>query len=69
MKRRIVKIAFPIALTSYIRSGLSSFKQFLIPLRLEMYGFTYSVAVSKYGMITRYGYANITFCKCFNYFF
>ncbi len=51
MKKRIFKIAFPIAITSYIRSGLSSLKQFLIPLRLELSGLTYSLAVSSYGLI------------------
>ena len=51
MKKRIFKIAFPIAITSYIRSGLSSLKQFLIPLRLELSGLSYSLAVSSYGLI------------------
>lgn len=51
MKRRILKISLPVAITSYIRSGLSSLKQFLIPLRLEMFGFSYSMAVSNYGII------------------
>ena len=47
MKRRIFKIAFPIGITSCIRSGLSSLKQFLIPIRLELSGLSYSMAVSK----------------------
>lgn len=51
MKRRIFKIAFPIGITSCIRSGLSSLKQFLIPIRLELSGLSYSMAVSKYGLI------------------
>lgn len=51
MKRQIFRIAFPVAITSYIKSGLSSLKQFLIPLRLELSGLTYSMAVSSYGMI------------------
>lgn len=51
MKKRIFEISFPIAITSYIRSGLSSFKQFLIPIRLEMSGITYAMAVSQYGLI------------------
>lgn len=51
MKRKIFKISFPIAITSCIRSGLSSLKQFLIPLRLELSGLTYSMAVSQYGLI------------------
>ena len=52
MKRKIFSISFPIAITSYIKSGLSSFKQFLIPIRLEMSGLTYSMAVSQYGLVT-----------------
>lgn len=51
MKKRILEISFPIAITSYIRSGLSSLKQFLIPIRLELSGLTYSMAVSYYGII------------------
>ena len=52
MKKRIFKIAFPISITSCIRSGLSSLKQFLIPLRLSMSGMTYQMAVSGYGLIS-----------------
>ena len=51
MKRRIFNIAFPVAITSYIRSGLSSLKQFLIPSRLVLSGLSYSMAVSSYGLI------------------
>ncbi len=52
MGKRIFKISFPIAITSYIRSGLSSLKQFLIPLRLQVSGLNYSLAIAKYGLIT-----------------
>lgn len=51
MKMKILKIALPISITSCIRSGLSSLKQFLIPLRLSLSGLTYSMAVSNYGLI------------------
>ena len=57
MKKKIFTIAFPISITSCIRSGLSSLKQFLIPIRLELSGISYSLAVSKYGLISRNGYA------------
>lgn len=33
--KKILKITLPMALTSYIRSGLSSIKQVLVPLRLQ----------------------------------
>lgn len=69
MKKKIFTIAFPISITSCIRSGLSSLKQFLIPIRLELSGMSYSLAVSNYGMIGRNGYASNYVCKCFNRFF
>lgn len=50
-KKKIFKIAFPVSITSYIRSGLSTLKQFIIPSRLILYGLTYSVALSEYGKI------------------
>ena len=49
--KKILKIAFPVAITSYIRYGLSSFKQFLIPISLERSGLSYSLAISNYGVI------------------
>lgn len=69
MKKKIFTIAFPISITSCIRSGLSSLKQFLIPIRLELSGISYSLAVSNYGLISRNGYACHYVCKCFNWFF
>lgn len=50
-KRRILKITFPVSITSYIRSGLSTLKQFIIPSRLVLFGFPYSIALSEYGKI------------------
>jgi len=47
----IVKIAFPVALTSYIRSGLSTLKQLIIPTQLEKSGLSCSNSLSKYGII------------------
>ena len=51
-KRKICKISFPIAITSCIKSGLSSLKQFLIPIRLSMSGLTYTMSISQYGLIS-----------------
>ena len=48
---RILRISMPVALTSYIRSGLSTLKQLLIPLQLEKSGLTCSASLSAYGMI------------------
>lgn len=50
-KKRILKITFPVSITSYIRSGLSTLKQFLIPNRLVLFGLPYSLALSEYGKI------------------
>lgn len=49
--KSIFAITLPVSITSYIRSGLSSIKQLLIPLRLEKFGMTSNEAVSSYGLI------------------
>jgi stage V sporulation protein B len=49
--KQILKITVPIALTSYIRSGLSTLKQILIPMRLEKSGISCEEALSQYGII------------------
>ena len=64
-KRRIFKIAFPISITSYIRSGLSTLKQFIIPNRLLLYGLSYSMALSEYGKINGMTMAVLTFPNVF----
>lgn len=48
----ILKISFPIAITSYIRSALSTLKQVMIPIRLEKSGMSCTKALSLYGVIT-----------------
>lgn len=50
-KKRIFQISLPIATTSYVRSGLSTLKQILIPLRLEKSGLSCDKALSEYGII------------------
>ena len=50
-QKRIIRIAMPVAVTSYIRSGLSSIKQMLIPIRLEKAGLSCEDSLSKYGLI------------------
>ena len=49
--RQILRISAPMAFTSYIRSGLSTLKQVIIPLRLEKYGISCERALSQYGII------------------
>lgn len=50
-KKRILEITFPVSITSYIRSGLSTLKQFIIPARLVLFGLSYNMALSEYGKI------------------
>ena len=49
--RRILRISMPVAFTSYVRSGLSTLKQLLIPLQLEKAGLSCTAALSAYGTI------------------
>lgn len=49
--RQILRIALPISFTSYIRSGLSTFQQLIIPLQLEKFGLSCEESLSKYGII------------------
>lgn len=48
---KILRIAFPVAITSYIRSGLSTLKQFLIPFSLAKHPGSSDKALSQYGLI------------------
>lgn len=50
--KRILCICIPIAMTSYIRSGLASLKQLLIPFSLEKSGLSCEKALSEYGIIS-----------------
>ena len=49
--KKILRIAFPVAITSYIRSGLSTVQQLLIPFSLEKYAESCETALSQYGLI------------------
>lgn len=51
-EKRILSITLPIGLTSFIRSGLSTLKQVLIPLGFEKYGNSCGQALSNYGLIS-----------------
>ena len=50
--KRFFKICTPVAITSYIKSGLSTLKHMLIPVKLEESGLSCSNSLSKYGMIS-----------------
>ena len=62
---RILKISLPVAVTSIIRSGLSTLKQSLIPMRLEKYTHSSSVAFSQYGLINGMTFPLILFPSVF----
>lgn len=49
--RKVLRIAFPVAITSYVRSGLSTLKQFLIPFSLAKHPSSSDKALSQYGLI------------------
>ncbi len=49
---RICRIFFPVAFTSCIKSGISTFKQLIIPASLERSGKNSTEALSEYGMIS-----------------
>ena len=49
--KRILRITIPVALTSYLRSGLSTIKQLLIPTSLQKSGMNSSNALISYGIV------------------
>ena len=64
---RIFRILMPISLTSYIRSGLSTFKQLLIPSSLEKNGLNCEKALADYGTITGMAMPVVMFPATFLY--
>lgn len=49
--KRILRITIPVALTSYLRSGLSTIKQLLIPHSLQRSGMSHSNSLISYGIV------------------
>jgi len=49
--RRILRITIPVAITSYIRSGLSTIKQLIIPSSLQRSGMNFSNSLISYGIV------------------
>ena len=64
---RIFRILLPISLTSYIRSGLSTFKQLIIPSSLEKNGLNCEKALADYGTITGMAMPVVMFPATFLY--
>ena len=69
ISKRILSIAVPIAITSYIRSGLHSIKHILIPLRLKLTGISYETSLANYGLINGMAFPVIMFGSVFIYSF
>lgn len=57
----ILRISIPVAITSYIRSGLTTLKQLIIPTSLEKSGSSCAEALSQYGIINGLAFPIITF--------
>ena len=51
MTKRLLGIALPVAFSSYLRAGLTTIEQIMIPIGLERYGAQKERALSQYGMI------------------
>lgn len=49
--RRILRITIPVALTSYLRSGLNTVKQLIIPTSLQRSGMNVSNSLITYGIV------------------
>lgn len=62
---KILKISLPVAVTSIIRSGLSTLKQSLIPICLAKYTLSSSLAFSQYGLVNGMTFPLILFPSVF----
>ncbi len=49
--KKIIRISIPVAITSYIRSGLSTLKHLIVPSSLEKSGINSSTSLANYGII------------------
>ena len=65
LNRKILKIIFSVSFSSYLRSGLSTLKQVLIPNRLVLFGFSYGLALTEYGKINGMTMAVLLFPNLF----
>lgn len=63
--KEIIKIAFPIAFTACIRSGLNALKQAVIPKSLAKSNMSYSEAISEYGVVNGMAMPIISFMAVF----
>ncbi len=61
---RMLRIAFPLALSAYARTSLTSIENLLIPRKLRLGGLSAHAALSGYGIITGMVFPIITFPSC-----
>ena len=50
--KKIRRISLPVAITTYIKTGLSALKNSMIPIAFVAYGLTYNDALTYYGLIS-----------------
>lgn len=65
ISKAIVKVAFPIAFTACIRSGLNALKQAVIPKCLAKSNMSYSEAISEYGIVNGMAMPIVSFMAVF----
>lgn len=64
MTGRMLKIAVPLALSAYARTGLSTAEHLLVPQKLRAAGFSADASLGGYGTITGMVFPIITFPSC-----
>ena len=61
---RMLKLAFPLALSAYARSALGTFRQMLVPRGLRLSGLDGEAALAGYGVINGMAMPVLTFLTC-----
>ena len=61
---RMLRIAVPLALSAYARTGLTTLENLLVPRKLRSAGYSADAAISGYGAITGMVFPIITFPSC-----
>lgn len=69
LSKKLLKISLPLALSTYVRSGLVTIEHLLIPYGLKRNGASYSRAMSTYGLIHGMVFPIIMFPSCIIYSF
>jgi len=69
LSKKLLSISLPLALSTYVRSGLITIEHLLIPYGLRKNGATYSQAMSTYGLIQGMVFPIIMFSSCIIYSF